>query len=159
MNVTDTKSGIYGGLAGGLIFGAMMAFMGTLPMIGRMVVGQPSAIIGFIAHMIISASIGASFAIFLGLLGRSVRGLAEGLRWGLAYGGAWWFLGPLTLMPLFMGMGFGVNWNATAAANMLPSLGGHLVYGAILGLTYSWLRNRVMAHTSSDRELRSAHQA
>ena len=45
-------------------------------------------------------------------------------------------------MPLFMGMGFGVNWNATAAAAMLPSLVGHLVYGGILGVTYSWLRQR-----------------
>ena len=40
-------------------------------------------------------------------------------------------------MPLFMGMGLGVNWNAAAATNMLPSLMGHLVYGAVLGLTYA----------------------
>jgi len=33
-------------------------------------------------------------------------------------------------------MGLGVNWNAAAAAQMLPSLMGHLIYGAILGLTY-----------------------
>ena len=45
-------------------------------------------------------------------------------------------------MPLFLGMGFGVNWNATAAAAMLPSLVGHLIYGGILGVTYSWLRQR-----------------
>ncbi len=43
-------------------------------------------------------------------------------------------------MPLFMGMGLGVNWNAAAAAAMLPSLVGHLVYGGILGLAYTWLR-------------------
>ncbi len=40
-------------------------------------------------------------------------------------------------MPLFMGMGFGVSWNAAAAAAMLPSLVPHLMYGSILGLLYT----------------------
>jgi hypothetical protein len=48
-------------------------------------------------------------------------------------------------MPLFMGMGLGVNWNATAAVTMLPSLMGHLLYGAILGTSYVWLRERPSA--------------
>ena len=65
--------------------------------------------------------------------------IASGLRYGLLYGGAWWILGPLTLMPLFLGMGLGVNWNLTAAVNMLPSMMGHLIYGAILGLSYAAL--------------------
>ncbi len=43
-------------------------------------------------------------------------------------------------MPLFMGMGFGVNWNLEAATNMMPSLMGHLIYGAILGGLYARLR-------------------
>ena len=43
-------------------------------------------------------------------------------------------------MPLFMGMGFGVNWNPEAATEMLPSLVGHLIYGAILGGLYARLR-------------------
>ena len=64
------------------------------------------------------------------------------MGFGLAYGGVWWILGPLTLMPLLMGMGFGVNWNVAAAAAMLPSLVGHLMYGGILGLVYAWLRHR-----------------
>ncbi len=45
-------------------------------------------------------------------------------------------------MPLFMGMGLGVNWNVAAAVAMLPSLVGHLMYGAILGTSYAWLRER-----------------
>jgi len=40
-------------------------------------------------------------------------------------------------MPLFMGMGLGVNWNAAAATNMLPSLMGHAIFGLVLGLVYS----------------------
>ena len=138
MNVRNITLGVYGGLAGGVVFGAMMAMMGMLPMIGMMV-GVPSAVVGFLVHLVISALIGASFATILHSI---IRSTTSGLGYGLVYGGAWWFLGPLTLMPLFMGMGLGVNWNATAASQMLPSLVGHLIYGAILGLSYVWFRNR-----------------
>ncbi len=138
MNTRNLKLGAYGGLTGGVVFGAMMAVTGMLPMIGKMV-GHPSAVTGFLVHLVISALIGASFAtIFDGF----VHGKSSGLGYGLTYGAAWWFLGPLTLMPLMMGMGLGVNWNATAASQMLPSLFGHLVYGAVLGLTYTRLRGR-----------------
>ena len=138
MSTRELKWGTYGGVAGGLIFGAMMGMMGMLPMIGSMV-GQPTAAAGFVVHMLNSAIIGAGFAV---VLGRFVSGTRGGLAVGLAYGGAWWILGPLTLMPLFMGMGFGVNWSATAAVAMLPSLVGHLMYGTVLGLVYAWLRQR-----------------
>ena len=138
MSTRELKLGAYGGFAGGLIFGAMMGFMGMLPMIGSMV-GQPTASVGFVVHMVNSVIIGAGFAI---VLGRLVIGIRAGVGVGLAYGGAWWILGPLTLMPLFMGMGLGVNWNAAAATAMLPSLVGHLMYGSVLGLTYAWLRHR-----------------
>ena len=142
MNTRNIKLGAYGGLAGGVVFGAMMGMMGMLPMIGKMV-GHPSAVTGFLAHLVISALIGASFVvIFHGF----IRGASGGLGYGLVYGGAWWFLGPLTLMPLMMGMGLGVNWTAAAASQMLPSLVGHLIYGAILGLSYGWLGSRTTRH-------------
>ena len=138
MNARNLKLGVSGGLAGGAVFGAMMAMMGMLPMIGKMV-GHPSAVTGFLVHLGISAVIGASFAI---LFDRLVQSASGGLGYGLFYGAIWWLLGPLTLMPLMMGMGFGVNWNATAASQMLPSLVGHLIYGAILGVSYAWLQSR-----------------
>ncbi len=138
MSTRELKLGAYGGLAGGLLFGAMMGLMGMLPMIGSMV-GQPTAGVGFALHMVNSVIIGAGFAI---VLGRFVSGTRAGAGVGLAYGAAWWILGPLTLMPLFMGMGLGVNWNTAAAAAMLPSLVGHLMYGGVLGLVYTWLRER-----------------
>ncbi len=132
MNAKQIICGIFGGLAGGLVFGAMMGMMGMLPMVGKLV-EQPSAGMGFIVHLVNSAIIGAGFAF---VLGRLVTSIGSGLRYGLLYGGAWWLLGPLTLMPLFMGMGLGVNWNFTSALNMLPSLMGHLIYGAVLGISY-----------------------
>ena len=137
MHSEEMKLGAYAGLAGGVVFGAMMAIMGTLPKIGEMV-GDPSAETGFLIHLVISVVIGVSFST---LFRRLVHDANSALGYGLLYGGAWWFLGPLTLMPLIMGMGLGVNWNASAAAQMLPSLVGHLVYGAILGPSYRWLKS------------------
>ena len=139
MSVTSIKHGVYGGLAGGVVFGAMMAMLGMLPMIGNMV-GSPSAWTGFFIHLMISATIGGSFAVLLDTSGQ--RG---GAGCGLAYGFTWWILGPLTLMPFFMGMGLGVNWNVAAMGQAMPSLVGHLVFGGILGVTYKWLRGRTGA--------------
>jgi len=132
MNADRIKPGIIGGLAGGMVFGMMMAFMGALPVIGKMV-GFPNAVVGFLVHLGISAGIGGSFGL---LLGPAVTGRISGIAYGLAYGSLWWFLGPLTLMPLFMGMGLGASWNAAAAGSQLPSLMGHAVFGMVLGLVY-----------------------
>jgi uncharacterized membrane protein YagU involved in acid resistance len=145
MNARTLIRGVYGGLAGGVVFGAMMGMMGMLPMIGQMV-GSPTALVGFLVHMVNSAIIGAGFAV---VFSKFVHGIGSGLSAGVAYGSAWWILGPLTLMPLFMGMGLGVNWNATAAAAMLPSLAGHMMYGAILGTVFALSRERTLAYATA----------
>lgn len=145
MNTRTLVRGVYGGLAGGVVFGAMMGMMGMLPMIGKMV-GSPHALVGFLVHMVNSAIIGAGFAV---VFGRVADGVGAGLFSGLLYGSVWWFLGPLTLMPLFLGMGLGVNWNATAAVAMLPSLAGHLMYGAILGTVFAWSRERSVVYATA----------
>jgi hypothetical protein len=145
MNARTLTRGVYGGLAGGVVFGAMMGMMGMLPMIGQMV-GSPTALVGFLVHMVNSAIIGAGFAV---VFGKFANGIGAGISTGMVYGTAWWILGPLTLMPLFMGMGLGVNWNAAAAAAMLPSLAGHLMYGAILGTVFSLGRVRTVAYATA----------
>ncbi len=150
MNLTSIKHGIYSGLAGGVVFGALMAMMGMLPMIANMV-GSPSAWSGFFVHLMISATIGGSFAVLL-----NAAGLRGGVASGLAYGFAWWILGPLTLMPLFMGMGLGVNWNVAAMGQAMPSLVGHLIFGGILGVTYGWLQNRSGAPHVSNGHAKAA---
>jgi hypothetical protein len=140
MNSRHILHGVYGGLAGGVIFGVMMSMMGMLPMIARMA-GSSSPIIGFGVHMIISAIVGALFAV---LAADRVRTLGMTAAAGLVYGFAWWILGPLTLMPLLMGMGWGSNWTGAAVTAAMPSLVGHLVYGGILGVVYGWLERSVV---------------
>ena len=142
MTLTHIKHGVVGGLAGGVVFGAMMGLMGMLSMIGNMM-GMPSALGGFFVHMMISATIGGTFAVLV-----HWTGWRAGVGTGLAYGSFWWVLGPLTLMPLMMGMGLGVNWNVGAIMQAMPSLMGHLVFGGILGWTYA----RLASHASSGHE-------
>lgn len=146
MNSKRVFQGIVGGLAGGLVFGMMMGMMGMLPTIGKMV-GQPSAVIGFLVHMVNSAVIGLLFAV---LFAGRARQSGEGIGYGALYGGIWWLLGPLTLMPLMMGMGFGVNWNLTAISGAMPSLVGHLMYGVILGVVYAALERRSVTTIAPD---------
>lgn len=133
---TRIKNGALAGIAGGVVFGMMMAMMGMLKMIASMV-GSESVMVGWAVHLMISAAIGAGFAIALhGFADTRIQSVIA----GLVYGAIWWVLGPLTVMPLMMGMG--VQWNATAAGAAMPSLLGHLIYGLILGLTYFYLTSK-----------------
>ncbi len=119
------SAGMLGGLAGGLVFGALMAMMGMLPMIASLV-GSSSAGVGFGVHLVISALIALGLVV---LLGHVFSSYGRGALIGLIYGALWWVLGPLLIMPLMMGMPVFVL-DATA----LWSLMGHLAYGLVLGL-------------------------
>lgn len=131
------KQGMIGGVAGGIPFGLMMSVMGTLPMIGSMV-GRPSVTAGFLVHMLISVAIGAAFGLFVGPL---AIGEVRTRLAGLTYGAAWWVLGPLTFMPWIMGMGLAANWSTAGVRGALPSLLGHLIFGAVLGFVYHRLQS------------------
>jgi len=139
------RHGILGGLLGGLVFAGIMLINGTLnkmgmltlPLIGRLV-GSDSAWIGFLVHMVNSAVIGAGYIL---IFGRIEKGMVDGLHFGMIYGAIWWFIGPLTLMPKLLGEPIGATWNFDTALGMFPSFIGHIVYGAILGLTVGAARD------------------
>jgi hypothetical protein len=57
------------------------------------------------------------------------------MGWGLAYGTCWWFLGPLTIMPLWLGQPLDWSWQRGAA--LFGSLVGHVVYGLVAGVLYA----------------------
>ena len=63
-----------------------------------------------------------------------------GVPWGFLFGMIWWYVGPLTLLPLIL---TGVyDWRASAAAALLPSLIGHLIYGGATAFTFLVLERR-----------------
>ncbi len=128
--------GVVASLAGGLLFTLVMVTTGALPSIASLV-GGTSPVLGFIVHMCISAIIGMSYGL---LFRHEAPDFGSGLAWGLIYGLIWWFLGPLTLMPILLGGS--VTWSITAASALLPSLIGHLIYGAATAFAFLMLERR-----------------
>jgi uncharacterized membrane protein YagU involved in acid resistance len=123
-------------LVGGGLFTLVMVTTGVLPDVAGLV-GSTSPVLGFVVHMAISTLIGMSY----GLLFRyEAPTLEAGIAWGLVYGLAWWFLGPLTLMPLLLSGS--LAWSLEAATALLPSLVGHLVYGAATAFIFMVLERR-----------------
>lgn len=138
--VTDVGYGAVAGLGGGLAFGALMAMMNMLPMIG-MLAGSESALVGFGIHMLISAVIGATYGGLVSLLNLApAYALPPGVGVGAAYGLVWWILGPLLLMPIMMGMG--PQFGSALDQMNLMSLVGHLIYGALLGGAFAMIAGR-----------------
>jgi hypothetical protein len=129
MRARNVLIGAYAGLTGGVVSGSLMGINNTLQMFGQTTLTRSTGI-DFVIHMGISVSIGVSFVL---LFPRGFRSLFGGLIRGVAYGGLWWFLGPLTLLPLVVGGPLGSNWHPDVMVRLLPSLGGHLVCGAVLG--------------------------
>ncbi len=129
--VTRAVQGGIAGILGGVVFGVWMADQGMFSVIASMV-GGTSPLLGLLMHLSISAAIGASFGLFFA---RLAEGVAPSLLWGTVNGFLWWFLGPLTLMPIALGMG--PQWTASAIAGSVGSLIWHLVFGGVMGLAYA----------------------
>ena len=127
---------ITGGLAGGLLFSLIMIQTDFLPSVADLV-GTTSLVAGFFVHMAIAQLVGASYGV---LFRRQSYSVGSALGWGVSYGFFWSILGPLTLMPVFLGST--PQWTPEAVATVFPSLIGHLVYGAGLGITFYVLEAR-----------------
>ena len=121
------------GVVGGWAFGRWMAQVGFFPLIAGLV-NSDSPMVGIGLHFAIAVSIGASFGV---LFQRDVRGLGSSLGWGLAYGIFWWFLGPLTLLPILGGAT--PDWSFEHGSELFGSLVGHMIYGLLVGLVYAAL--------------------
>jgi uncharacterized membrane protein YagU involved in acid resistance len=128
--------GALAGMAGGLLFTIVMLRMNELPVVARLV-GASSPWTGFTVHLAIAEIVGASYGL---LFARQSHDLGSAVGWGVSYGFFWWILGPLTLAPMLLGVA--PRWTAPAAAALLPSLVGHLAYGAGLGVTFHRLEAR-----------------
>jgi len=113
-----------------------MAELGVLPTVASLVrTGEP--LIGLAVHMTISSLVGAG----LGLLLHGRWSAGETLFWGVTYASFFWLLGPLTLMPMILGRA--PTWDLAAAQMALPSLFGHVVWGATAGASLALIRARL----------------
>lgn len=130
--------GAIAGFVGGIVSSPIMLKTGVL----SKVAGLDTSFTnwhGLAVHLLVSAAIGMTF----GLLFRNeFTNLSAGVAWGWLFGLIWWYLGPLTLLPLAL---TGVcDWSTDAASALLPSLIGHLVFGAVTACVFLVLQNRDM---------------
>lgn len=93
--------------------------------------GSTNAFAGWLIHLSIALFAGITFG---ALLGQFAQRLAPAVVLGLAYGAVWWTVGALWIRPANMGMPV-FEWNGVTSS----SLGAHLVYGLLAGVTFSTL--------------------
>jgi hypothetical protein len=123
--------GATAGLVGGLISSPVLFATGIFPRVAS------AGLRGFALHLFISALIGVTY----GLLFRNeAASLGHGVAWGWLFGLIWWYAGPLTLQPLILTGE--CDWSTAAASALLPSMMGHLIYGAVTALTFLILERR-----------------
>jgi uncharacterized membrane protein YagU involved in acid resistance len=137
--------GSLAGFAGGWAFGKWMAQVDYFPTIAGLI-DSHSRMVGQSIYYFLAILIGINFALFFQ---REIRGLGSSLVCGAAYGIFWWFLGPLTLMPLWLRKP--LDWSSDSASAQFGSLIGHIVYGLIVGVFYAAVdRMLVRFFTDSD---------
>jgi hypothetical protein len=128
--------GALAGLVGGIVSSPVMIATGVLPKIAGL--DTPLSILrGLLLHLLVSAVIGMTFGL---LFRRESSSLGLGVMWGWLFGMIWWYLGPMTFLPLLLTGE--TDWRASAASALLPSLMAHLIYGAITALVFLLLEGR-----------------
>jgi len=128
--------GALAGFAGGIVSSPIMLKTGVLSGVGGF--GTSFTILhSLVLHLLISSLIGMTFGV---LFRNEAPSLGAGVAWGWLFGLIWWYLGPMTLLPLML---TGVcDWSADAASALLPSLIGHLVFGAVTAFVFLLLERR-----------------
>jgi hypothetical protein len=128
--------GASAGLVGGITSAPVMLATGVLSRIAG--VDSPlSGLGGLGVHLLVSASIGMSYGI---LFRNEASSLGLGIAWGWLFGLIWWYVGPMTLLPLLLTGS--CDWSTDAASELLPSLLGHLIFGATTAFVFLWLDQR-----------------
>ena len=122
--------GALAGLAGGAVSAPIMVTTGVISKLAGLD-SELSLVRALALHLLVSAAIGMSYGL---LFRQEGLGIGRGVSWGWVFGLIWWYLGPMTLLPLIRTGE--ADWRPEAAAALLPSLIGHLVFGAVTALTF-----------------------
>lgn len=120
--------GMLGGLGGGVLFGLLLAVLGTLASVGRLVGGE-SVGAGLVVLVVVGLVLGGLYGLVLGPV---VTTAGVAVLAGLLYGLFWWAVGTLVLMPLWLGQP--VGWPAGAELVAVWNLVGYLLLGLVIAL-------------------------
>ena len=130
--------GAKAGFIGGIVSSPLMLAAGVFSRVAGVDVHLSTAS-GLFVHILLSILIGMSF----GLLFRDeASSFAMAGAWGWVFGLIWWYAGPLTLLPLLLTGA--IDWRMTTVSALLPSIFGHILYGAFTGFTFYFLEQRYL---------------
>lgn len=150
--------GALAGLLGGVVSSPLMLATGVLPHVIGLGI-HLSTLSGLLIHLLVSAFVGMTYGV---LFRDEWSTLAMAGAWGWVFGLIWWYVGPLTLLPLVLTGE--IDWRISAVSALLPSLFGHLIYGASTGFAFHILERRYASRHMFDprtaaRELRRLRPA
>ncbi|MFD1633326.1 histidine kinase [Haloplanus ruber] len=132
------RAGTLGGIAGGLVMGALVVAMNAptlavaIPSLYALA-PPPTLGLGMVVHVSHGAVLGVVFAALVGVSGVRTPTTQVGL--GIAWGVAAWVGFAALLMPLWL-RAVGSPASPPFPNFALPSLLWHAVYGAVLGAVY-----------------------
>jgi hypothetical protein len=128
--------GAIAGLIGGVVASPILYVTGVLPRLVNATTDLSTFKV-LVAHFVISIVLGMLYGV---LFRNESSSIGMGIAWGWLFGLIWWYAGPITLEPLFLtGQ---CDWSTDAVSYLLPSLMGHLIFGAITGLVFMTLELR-----------------
>lgn len=128
--------GAIAGLVGGIVSSPIMVATGVVSRIAGLE-GELPLLQGLGLHLLGGVGIGMSYGL---LFRREGLSIGRSIPWGLVFGLAWWYVGPMTLLPLLRTGE--ADWRPSAASSLLPSLVGHLLFGAVTALVFLLLETR-----------------
>jgi hypothetical protein len=128
--------GAVAGLIGGIVAAPILFATGVLP---RLTASTADFVTlkALIANVLVSIVLGMLYGI---LFRNESSSVGMGVAWGWLFGLIWWYAGPITLEPLLLtGQ---CDWSTDAVSYLLPSLMGHLIFGAVTALVFMILELR-----------------
>ncbi len=126
------KASLIGSTVAGVAFGIYMQVMGMMPVLASMLSSE-SVVLGWIMHMMISWIFGLGYGAMTLLSSRYYV-------LGILHGVIIWFVGPLVVMPVMMGMGPMIGEMFGSA--QLMSLLTHLAFSLILAAVFSRIMHK-----------------
>lgn len=126
--VSRAGAGVVGGLAGGVVLGAVLQVMGDMLDFARLVNAQTYTV----AWTVLMAICGFAGGLFGVLFGRWIsRQLVSAIGIGLVYGGVWGIVLALLVLPLAL------SRDLFAFEANMPTLGAYVLFGIATGVVYA----------------------